>query len=129
MIKKVARDQDKRRFNFTKQALEKLQPPGEGKRTYYYDLKVRGLGASVTSKGTISFIVYRKINGSPERITLGRYPDLSIENARTKALEINTQIAQGKNPKTEASKLKNEPRLKELFVHYFERHSKTHKKS
>lgn len=37
----------------------------------------------------------------PERITLGRYPDMSIEQARGRAAAINAAIAQGENPADE----------------------------
>ena len=102
------------KFNFTKRSLETLTIPVDGKRSYYYDEKVRGLGVAVTDKGTITFIVYRKVDGRPERITLGRYPDLSIENARGLASETNAQISQGKNPNQEKSKLRAEITLQEL---------------
>ena len=117
------------KLNFTKKILETLSLPLKGKRTFYYDTKVRGLGISLTDKGSITFIVYRKVNGKPERITLGRYPDLSIENARAKAFEINSQIAQGKNPNQEKNKLRAELTFKELFELYLERYAKPHKKS
>jgi len=117
------------KFNFTKRSLEALPLPAHGKRSCYYDEKVRGLGAAVTDKGTITFIVYRKVGGRPERMTLGRYPDLSIENARGLACEINAQISQGKNPNQEKSKLRSEITLKELFDKYLEQHAKKHKKS
>ncbi len=117
------------KFNFTKRSLETLTIPVDGKRSYYYDEKVRGLGVAVTDKGTITFIVYRKVDGRPERITLGRYPDLSIENARGLASETNAQISQGKNPNQEKSKLRAEITLQELFDKYLEQHAKKHKKS
>ena len=117
------------KFNFTKRTLDALTLPEKGKRVYYYDAKTRGLGVSVTDKGTVTFIVYKKVEGKPERITLGRYPDLSIENARGLALETNAQIAQGKNPGREKSKLRAETTIKELFDKYLEQHAKVHKKS
>ncbi len=103
--------------------------PETGKRAYYYDTKVRGLGIGITDKGTQTFIVYRKIGGRPERIILGRYPDLSIENARDEASKINSKIAQGENPNQEKNKLRAELTLKELFERYLELHAKVHKKS
>ena len=117
------------KFNFTKRSLEALSIPANGKRSYYYDEKVRGLGVSITNKGTITFIVYRKIDGRPERVTLGRYPDLSIENARVKASDVNSQIGQGKNPNKEKAELRTEFSFRELFDLYFERYAKVHKKS
>lgn len=117
------------KFNFTKRSIEALPTPATGKRMYYYDTKVRSLGVALTDKGTQTFIVYRKIEGKPERIVLGRYPDLSIENARGLASDVNSQIAHGKNPNREKNKLRGEFTFKELFVRYIEQHAKVHKKS
>ncbi len=117
------------KINFTKKALEVLPLPPQGKRFYYYDTKVRALIISVTSKGTKTFYVYRKVKGRPERIMLGYYPDLSVENARGQASSINSQISLGKNPNREKSKLKAELTFGELFERYLEGHAKLHKKS
>jgi hypothetical protein len=54
-----------------------------------------GLAMAVSPAGRKTFILYRKIAGRPERITIGLYPDLSIEQARGKASELNSVIAQG----------------------------------
>ena len=93
------------KLNFTKKLLQDLPTPDKGKRAYYYDNKVRGLGIAITDKGTKTFIVYRKVNGKPERVTLGYFPDLTIENARGLASEANAQIAIGKNPNKEKRKI------------------------
>src|SRR5690349_18247143 len=86
------------KINFIKATLDALPLPTAGMRSYYYDIKTRGLGISITSKGSKSFIVYRWVSGKPERVTLGRYPDLSIEQARRMASEVNATIAKGENP-------------------------------
>ena len=117
------------KFNFTKRSLEVLPKAITGKRAYYYDTKVRSLGVALTDKGTQTFFVYRKISGRPERIILGRYPDLSIENARGLASDVNSQIAHGKNPNREKNKLRGELTFKDLFTRYLEQHAKVHKKS
>jgi integrase len=117
------------RFNFKNSSLKSLPTPQKGKRSYYYDEAVKSLGISITDKDSKTFFVYRKIEGRPERIILGRFPDLSVENARKLAFETNALIAQGKNPNREKNKLKKELTLNELFLQYFERHAKLHKKS
>jgi len=108
------------KFNFTKIAIEALPAPEKGWK-YYYDLKVQGLGVGIGSTGKKSFILYRKINGSPERITLGRYPDLTIEQARGKASEINSDIAIGLNPANIVRTSKLEMTLDDLFNEYMSR--------
>ncbi|MBS0351258.1 MAG: tyrosine-type recombinase/integrase [Proteobacteria bacterium] len=117
------------KLNFTKAILETLPSPPTGKRGYYYDTKMRGLGISITSNGTRSFIVYRKVNGKPERITLGRFPDLSIEQARRKAENINAAIAQGSNPNDRRRAERAEITFGALFNEYLEQHAKIHKRS
>lgn len=117
-----------KKFNFTKRSIEDLPAASDGKRDYYYDTKIRGLGLSITTKGSKSFIVYKKISGIPERITLGRYPDISIENARTLALKTMAKIAQGENPNKEKNKIKSELYFSQLFKEFIEKHSKIHKK-
>jgi len=65
---------------FTKAYLTALPVPPAGKRSYYRDPKTRSLCLVVTDKGTRSFVFYRKVNGRPERILLGRLDELSIEH-------------------------------------------------
>lgn len=117
------------RFSFNKNALNKLAPPAAGKRLYVYDSRVPGLGLAVTPKGTKTFLVYRKINGKPERITLGRYPEMDIDNARAQALAINAAIARGENPNDATRQKRDGQTLGELFEDYLELHAKPHKKT
>ncbi len=117
------------KINFTKAMLEKLPYPPIGKRFAYYDTKVRGLALFITNKGTKSFLVYRWVNSKPERILLGRYPDLSIEQARAKTMEINALIVKGENPNNPRRAARAEMTLNDLFREYMERHAKPHKKS
>jgi integrase len=125
--KGVDMNKESSKLNFTKAGLDSLPNPPAGKRTYYYDTKARGLGISITSSGAKSFIVYRKVKGRPERVTLGRYPDLSIEQARGKAAEINAAIAKGENPYDQRRSERAEMTFGELFREFMERHSKLHK--
>jgi integrase len=115
------------KLNFTKASIESLPIPQKGWK-YHYDLKVQGLGIGVGNTGKKSFILYRKINGIPERITLGRYPDLTIEQARCKASDINSDIANGLNPAEIKRSNKEEMTLGELFAEYLERYALPHNK-
>ncbi|MGJ0485151.1 MAG: tyrosine-type recombinase/integrase [Methylomicrobium sp.] len=105
-----------KKFNFTKVALDSLPLPSSGQRATYHDAKTHGLQIRVTSNCVKTFSVFRRIkNGAPERVTLGRYPDMSIEQARKEAARINVLIAEGINPNTDARALKTETTLQELF--------------
>ncbi len=117
------------RFSFSRQALNNLEPPETGKRHYYYDTKTHGLCLAVSPTGNKTFLVYRKIQGKPERITLGRYPDLSLEHARAQAHTLNAAIAEGRNPNEERREAKAEWTLSDLFERYLEQYAKPHKRS
>jgi len=111
------------RFNFTKKTLDQLSGPETGQRAYHYDTHVRGLAMAVSPAGRKTFILYRKIAGRPERITIGLYPDLSIEQARGKASELNSVIAQGANPAAQKRQIRDEMTLKELFTQFGDYHA------
>ncbi len=104
------------KINFPKAILDALPLPASGQRKAYHDKKTNGLQIRTTSTGVKTFCVYRRIkNGSPERVTLGRYPDMSIEQARNEAARINALIVDGINPNSDARALKTETTLQELF--------------
>lgn len=118
------------RINFTKHSLDSLPLPSfEEKRKYYYDAKMRGLTIAVFSSGVKTFVLYRKIQNRPERISIGRYPDLTIEQARGRVAELNSKIAKGDNPAQDMRVNRSEMTLEELFTEYMERHAKIYKKS
>ena len=66
----------------TKRLIEALEPPKKADRDYHPDAKVNGLALCVTKAGAKTFYLYKKIHGRPERIRLGAWPDLTVENAR-----------------------------------------------
>lgn len=85
-------------INFTKSNLDNLPIPEKGSRPYYHDSIVAGLGIRITDKGTKSFIVQRRINKRPSIITLGRYPEMTIQIARKQAVKALNAISEGINP-------------------------------
>jgi integrase len=125
----VARHENPKRFGFTKKLLDKLTSPTNGQRAYFYDSTTRGLTIAVSPAGKKSFVLYRKVAGRPERITIGPYPDLTIEQARGRAAELNGAIARGENPAIERRLVRDEATFVELFATYLEHHAKPHKKT
>ena len=118
------------RINFTKAAIVSLPVPESGKRNTYLDAKTAGLQLRITSNGIVTFSVYRRTKGGgPERITLGHHPDITIEQARRKAAEINADIANDLNPGEVKRGRKAELTFSALFAEYLERHSKPSKKT
>ena len=114
-------------INFTKAAIEGLQPSNDGKRAVYYDSKTPGLLVRVAASGRKTFQVYRWHNGGPVRVTIGVWPDLTIEQIRKKAAQINTELALGGNPNDTLRQQRQEMTFADLFTIYMERHSKQRK--
>ena len=106
-------------MNFTKASLDALPLAPIGGRVTYHDAKTTGLQIRITSTGVKTFSVYRRLKGGPvERVTLGRYPNMSIEQARKESARINALISEGINPNTDVRALKTETTLKELFEEF-----------
>jgi integrase len=117
------------KINFTKATIDGLTLPEDGKRADYQDTKTTGVQLRVTSSGTKTFSVLRRIHGTLERITIGRYPDLTVEQARRKAAQINSDIAHDVNPSEVKRGRKAELTFSVLFADYLERHSKLNKRT
>ena len=88
-------------LNFTNANLKSLPLPEPRKRKSYSDDRVPGLLLRITHSGVKTFLVYRKVNNKPVRVTIGRYPDIAIEQARRLAKRNLADMAEGKNPNSE----------------------------
>ena len=116
-----------RKFRFTEESVSKLPTPEKGKRKYYHDSEAAGFCVCVTDTGTKTFYVVRKLNGKPEYIRIGRYPDeIKPKPARERAVDINEDIVKGKNPNELKRARRSEMTLGGLFEHYMEHHSRLH---
>ncbi len=103
-------------INFTKAALLRAPNAAKGGKDYYYDTKEKGLVMAVTLAGTKSFYLYKRIDGKPERVLLGRFPDLSVENARKRAANAKGRIAVGENPQKAKRAIRDEMTFGALFA-------------
>jgi|TARA_Y100000294_G_C8562751_1_gene339665 integrase len=103
---------EKKIINFTKTVLDNLPIPEGKSRPYYHDSETPGLGLRVTSNGVKSFMVQRRINKKPQIVTLGRYPEMTIQISRRMAIKALSSISEGVNP----TKQKEEKTLKDITL-------------
>jgi len=82
-------------------------PRKDGKATqaFYRDNTIPGFGVRVTSGGAKSFIAEKRIHGKVKRITLGRFGNLTVEQARNEAMQLLGKVATGKDPIAEKKAL------------------------
>ncbi|SMF43347.1 tyrosine-type recombinase/integrase [Pseudogulbenkiania subflava] len=110
-------------FVFTKAALDALEPPLAGQRLTVHDITQPGLQLRVTSSGVKTFCVFKRVaGGQPERVTIGRYPELTIAQARAAARGIINQLASGTSLNTGKRQAKaakaDTPTLREAIEEY-----------
>lgn len=96
--------------------------------TDYWDASLRGFGVRVTRTGEKSYVVRYLHNGRRRRLTLGRYPGLSLADARDRAKDILYAVHRGEDPQGEKEAARNAPTFAELAAEYIERHAKPKKR-
>lgn len=116
-------------IKFTKTAIAALPGAPKGKRYFINDSEVKGLVLMVTATGHKSYYLRKNINKVKERILIGRYPDLPIEEARKIVIHKLSLIAQGVDLVASIRRKRDEMTLGELFQEYMERYSMPNKKS
>ncbi|MFU8789510.1 MAG: tyrosine-type recombinase/integrase [Methylobacter sp.] len=99
-------------INFTQDRIRELPAPEKG-RVDYYDSGCPKLTCRVSDTGNKSFVVLKKTaNGKTQRVTLGRFPDMSVSDARKKAQAALVDLANGIDPAEE----KRKQRLKAMTL-------------
>jgi integrase len=78
-------------------AIRRAAPPATG-QTEIWDSAIPGFGVRITPKGARSFVLLYRYQGHPRRWTLGRYPAISLADARQMASDALTKLEAGKDP-------------------------------
>src|SRR5579885_1091249 len=94
----------------TDRALRALAPAKGGKRYMVCDAAAPHLGARVTDRGTVTFIVFKRTAGRLVGAVIGKYPAVKLADARKRAAGVLATLADGKHPR----EVERERRLEEL---------------
>jgi integrase len=116
------------KVNLTKAVINSEVAPETG-RTYLHDAKEAGLVLMITAAGRKTFQVYKKYQGHPVRVTLGTWPEITVEQARKKCREAKVELAEGRNPNEAARTIREEMTLNELFTIWMDRFAKPHRRT
>jgi hypothetical protein len=122
-----AKEQTMPTLHLTAQTVKGLQPGISG-RTDYFDETITGFGLRV-SHGVKSWIYVYRVGGRPRRYTIGRYPDLSLAEARDKARGARNQVAHGVDPSGVKIETRHADTFAELAAQYVREYATLRKKT
>jgi integrase len=88
-------------MRLTKSSVDAAKAAEGRDQVFYRDDLLKGFALRVTANGAKSFIMEKLIDGKVKRMTLGRYGELTVEQARKEAQKLMGKIATGINPLAE----------------------------
>lgn len=88
-------------MRFTKTSIEQLPAPQNERYKIYRDEKLTGFCLRVTENGLKTFIIDKKMGNKLHRVTIGRYGQLTVEQARKLAQKSLGQLCMGIDPQAE----------------------------
>ncbi len=117
-------------FNFTVKRLKQLKND-TNKDVEYRDEGLKGLFVRVASTGTKTFRLktWNRHQKKMTQIVLGRFPDISIANAREIAQNMISDIAKGVDIQAERKRISKEQTLDHLFDHWLKTYAQLGKKT
>lgn len=81
---------------------------GSSREKYEFIADGAGLSVRVSPVGGIGWTYTYRNSGTIQRVTLGRYPDMSLKRAREKRDECRTWLSEGKDPRRQLKLIKQE---------------------
>ena len=110
---------DENRFKFTKTSVAKLDHPPKGERNIYRDTLTPHLCLRVTPTAK-TFYWEKTVRGSQKRVTIGRFPEINVEQARILAADIAADYAKGTDVQAERRDRRSVSTLGDLWQDYRE---------
>ena len=102
-------------------------PAGE-RDSYAWDSGIPGFGVKVTPRGARIYILKYRSDGAQRWVTIGRHGDVTVEEARRKAVKLRGAIAGGEDPAGLRDRQAADPTVDQLADRYLEEHALPHKK-
>ena len=92
---------DTSRLKLTAASVKQRCAPAEtGKPAFYWDTELRGFGVKVTPHSK-TFVLQKDVNGRSKRVTIGRFGEWTVDEARKYARELVVQMVKGIDPNEE----------------------------
>ena len=112
--------------------IKKIAAPDKGQREVW-DAKLPGFGVRVSTKGARSFVLMYRLGGRARRLTIGRYPLISLADARDEAKKALLDVKEGRDPayekRREARPVPTRPFFDMVVRTFVEDYAKVHNRS
>jgi integrase len=102
------------------------QRPDPSKRLDFRDELMPGLVLRISTSGTKTFCLHKRINGKMRRLTFGRFPIISLADARERVRQVLYEIETGRFEERTGVEVETKPTLGDLIPDYIEKHAKVH---
>lgn len=102
------------------------QKPDPSKRLDFRDELMPGLVLRISASGTKTFCLHKRINGKMRRLTIGRFPIISLADARKRVQQVLYEIETGRFEDRTGIEIDTKPTLGDVIPDYIEKHAKVH---
>jgi integrase len=120
------KDAQHMKLRLTKSSVDDIEPATRD--MYAWDDKTPGFGVKVTPAGARIYVLKYRASGAQRWIVLGRHGDITVDQARTKAIKFRGTIADGDDPALARDKSAGEPTINEFADRYLAEYAEPHKK-
>ncbi|MGK5089984.1 site-specific integrase [Bdellovibrionota bacterium FG-2] len=117
-------------MKLTKSVIDRAKYEGDGVgRFVLWDSSLSGFGLRIYPSGRKAFILSYRFQGRKRLLTLGDFGELTLDQARDRALRANLSAKDGEDPLADRRREVAGETVGDLCDSYLERHAKIHKKS
>ena len=102
------------------------QKPNPAKRLDFRDELMPGLVLRISTSGTKTFCLHKRINGKMRRLTIGRFGVVSLAEARERVRQFLYEIETGRFEDRTGVEVETKPTLGDVIPDYIEKHAKVH---
>jgi integrase len=102
------------------------QKPNPSKRLDFRDELMPGLVLRISTSGTKTFCLHKRINGKMRRLTIGRLGIVSLAEARERVRQVLYEIEIDRFEDRTGIEIETKPTLGDVIPDYIEKHAKVH---
>lgn len=116
-------------MRLTKRAIDSLTYTRKSGAQCVWDDDLAGFGVRIYPTGPKSFVMAYRADGRQRFFTIGRVGELTVHEARTKAMEVLASVRRGDDPSGDRIAYREVPTMTDLADRYMREHARPRKKA